>query len=65
MAQYSTMNQSPRMSADSKGPMAEDRRGRVIPAAELLRGGRELWIEHRGERYRLTLTRNDKLILTK
>lgn len=32
---------------------------------ELFRHGRELVIEHRGEEYRLRLTRNDKLILNK
>lgn len=31
----------------------------------LLSGGRELVIEHAGQEYRLRLTRNDKLILTK
>ena len=31
----------------------------------LLQGGRELLIAHAGEEYRLRLTRNDKLILTK
>lgn len=31
----------------------------------LLGGGRELVIEHAGQEYRLRLTRNDKLILTK
>ena len=37
----------------------------VINAAALFRDRRELVIEHRGERYRLCLTRNGKLILTK
>jgi hemin uptake protein HemP len=37
----------------------------VISAASLLRGQRELIIEHAGERYRLSLTKNGKLILTK
>ncbi|OYY95035.1 MAG: hypothetical protein B7Y41_05645 [Hydrogenophilales bacterium 28-61-23] len=37
----------------------------TISAAELLRDRRELVIEHAGERYRLSLTRNGKLILTK
>jgi hemin uptake protein HemP len=31
----------------------------------LLAGGRELVIDHAGQQYRLRLTRNDKLILTK
>ncbi len=38
---------------------------RVVSAAFLLRDQRELVIEHAGERYRLSLTRNGKLILTK
>jgi hemin uptake protein HemP len=37
----------------------------VISAAVLLRDRRELLIEHAGERYRLSLTKNGKLILTK
>ncbi len=37
----------------------------VVSAAALLRDRRELVIEHGGERYRLSLTKNGKLILTK
>jgi hemin uptake protein HemP len=37
----------------------------VLNAAALFRDQRELVIEHRGERYRLSLTKNGKLILTK
>ncbi|MGG5886239.1 hemin uptake protein HemP [Falsiroseomonas sp. HC035] len=36
-----------------------------VPSADLLRGARELLILHQGETYRLRLTSNDKLILTK
>lgn len=36
-----------------------------IPVETLLRGGREAIIEHGGEEYRLRLTSNSKLILTK
>ncbi|MFA7321546.1 MAG: hemin uptake protein HemP [Dokdonella sp.] len=36
-----------------------------IDSASLLQGTRELLIAHAGEEYRLRLTRNDKLILTK
>ncbi len=36
-----------------------------IDSQHLLQGGRELFIAHAGEEYRLRLTRNDKLILTK
>lgn len=37
----------------------------LVSAAVLLRDRRELVIEHAGERYRLCLTKNGKLILTK
>ena len=37
----------------------------VFDVRELLRGGREVIILHAGERYRLRVTANDKLILTK
>jgi hemin uptake protein HemP len=36
-----------------------------IDSLRLLAGGRELVIQHGTEEYRLRLTRNDKLILTK
>ena len=36
-----------------------------IASQQLLGGGHELVIEHSGQEYRLRLTRNDKLILTK
>ncbi|MEO1574565.1 MAG: hemin uptake protein HemP [Pseudomonadota bacterium] len=36
-----------------------------IPARELFAGRKEITIEHRGVTYRLRITRNDKLILTK
>jgi hemin uptake protein HemP len=37
----------------------------VYTSAELLQGRREAWIEHEGERYRLRLTSQGKLYLTK
>ena len=36
-----------------------------VDSERLLSGARELVIEHAGQEYRLRLTRNDKLILTK
>jgi len=36
-----------------------------LDTAQLFRGCNEIVIEHRGERYRLRLTRQGKLILTK
>jgi hemin uptake protein HemP len=38
---------------------------RIIAVAELLGGGREVIIQHGAQSYRLRLTANDKLILTK
>ena len=38
---------------------------RTIDAEELFRGSREVWIEHAGVRYRLRITRRNKLILQK
>jgi hemin uptake protein HemP len=37
----------------------------VVPAEELFQGRREIVIEHEGERYRLRITRRNKLILQK
>ncbi len=38
---------------------------RAIDAEELFRGSKEVWIEHEGVRYRLRITRRNKLILQK
>jgi hemin uptake protein HemP len=45
-----------------RAPPAKPRRVRI---EDLLGGGRELIIEHRNEEYRLRMTSNSKLILTK
>lgn len=37
----------------------------AIDAREIFRGAREVWIEHDGVRYRLRITRRNKLILQK
>ena len=37
----------------------------VYSSAELFGGDREVWIEHRGELYRLRITASGKLYLTK
>lgn len=47
--------------AASPSPQAKTR----LRSEDLFRHGAELIIEHRGEEYRLKLTRNDKLILNK
>ncbi|GAB3342484.1 hemin uptake protein HemP [Marilutibacter aestuarii] len=46
-------------------PAAPVPRGALLDSDALLRGGREVLIQHGGEVYRLRHTRNDKLILTK
>lgn len=38
---------------------------RAVTSSELLGNARELIIEHAGEEYRLRITSNEKLILTK
>jgi hemin uptake protein HemP len=38
---------------------------RRLSTAALFRGGNEILIEHRGQEYRLRITKADKLILTK
>jgi hemin uptake protein HemP len=38
---------------------------RILRAEELFRGGQEIWIEHAGDRYRLRITRRNRLILQK
>jgi hemin uptake protein HemP len=63
---YPLMQDNPRN--DVRKPAPEDRRSDAIPtlqAASLFQGKRELWIVHEGERYRLRLTRRNKLILQK
>jgi hemin uptake protein HemP len=37
----------------------------VVDAVALFQGRREIWIEHDGVRYRLRITRRNKLILQK
>jgi hemin uptake protein HemP len=44
---------------------AAARGGVRIASAELFRGRREIVIVHRGQEYRLHITKADKLILTK
>ena len=48
-----------------KKPPASVEPVRRVSSQALLKGERELVIEHEGNEYHLRLTRNDKLILTK
>jgi hemin uptake protein HemP len=46
-------------------PASHRMTGQRIDSRRLMSGANELVIEHAGQEYRLRLTRNDKLILTK
>ena len=55
---------------DDAGEAAPSREATAVPAvrivsSELFRGRREIVIVHRGQEYRLHITKADKLILTK
>ncbi len=56
---------SPDPTSAPAGPVRESRRRPSISSLDLFRGGREIVIRHRGEEYRLRITRAEKLILTK
>jgi hemin uptake protein HemP len=58
----SLRNPEPRAAHDGRERTPSELR---IDSHRLLAGGRELVIDHAGQQYRLRLTRNDKLILTK
>jgi hemin uptake protein HemP len=47
------------------GPGPQPAAPPAIDAREIFRGAREVWIEHAGVRYRLRITRRNKLILQK
>jgi hemin uptake protein HemP len=44
---------------------APDKPPAVLDAGKLFQGSREVWIEYAGVRYRLRITRRNKLILQK
>ena len=56
------------MDDSREAPIAQEaapREGVRIASTELFRGRREIVIVHRGQEYRLHITKADKLILTK
>jgi hemin uptake protein HemP len=53
------------LSLKPAAPAVPDAATRRISSQSLLKGERELVIQHQGSEYHLRLTRNDKLILTK
>jgi len=50
---------------DDETPCSDGDRPLVIQSENLLQGRREVWIEHGSEMYRLRVTANGKLYLTK
>jgi hemin uptake protein HemP len=50
---------------DPKPEAPSNAEPRTVSSEELLGGRRQLIIQHGGERYRLLVTRSNKLILTK
>jgi hemin uptake protein HemP len=50
---------------EKKGAAPRPPAPRTIDAQQLFQGDREVWIEHAGVRYRLRITRRNKLILQK
>jgi len=53
------------LSLKPAAPASPDAATRRVSSQSLLKGERELVIQHQGNEYHLRLTRNDKLILTK
>lgn len=58
-------NEKPQPPAPGSPPDANRPETPVIDVRDLLAGGREAIILHAGERYRLRVTAQEKLILTK
>lgn len=55
----------PQMVANSPANRIEKKRVRMTTSLELMGSGNELIIEHAGQEYRLRITKQEKLILTK
>jgi len=53
------------LSLKTPAPVVDAALTRRVSSQALLKGDRELVIQHHGNEYHLRLTRNDKLILTK
>lgn len=58
LMEVSDQGDETRIRKESAGP-------RLVRSGDLLDGQREVWIEHAGVRYRLRVTRRNKLILQK
>ncbi|MDP3743756.1 MAG: hemin uptake protein HemP [Methylotenera sp.] len=59
------MNRNPSLFAATGKPLRPANKPHRLKSAELLSGTREVIIEHEGDEYRLRLTNQGKLILTK
>lgn len=60
------MNTEPRVPQQSVPPALETSSSSAVVAShQIFQGQREVWIEHAGVRYRLRITRRNKLILQK
>lgn len=51
--------------SDDSDPAAATGQSRPLRSGDIMGTQREVWIEHGGQLYRLRITSNDKLILTK
>ncbi len=65
MSEDPVSQQAVEPAAPSREPAARPPGVRLVPSRELLQDQRELWIEHRGQVYRLRLTPSGRLYLTK
>jgi len=59
------MNEEQEQQSDEGRPERRPELSEVVRAEEIFRGRREVWIELDGVRYRLRITRRNKLILQK
>ena len=59
------MNEEQEPRSDEPPPESPPESSEVVRAEEIFRGRREVWIELDGVRYRLRITRRNKLILQK
>jgi len=56
---------SPPAPASPRFPVESGQRAGTVPAELLFQGSQEILIGHNGDTYRLRITKNGKLILTK
>ena len=59
------MNPDEKDPLNGEKPSSDAERPLIVRSEDLLQGRRELWIEHGDEMYRLRVTANGKLYLTK